>query len=245
MQKLTIADLAHWDHRRGGDDLRLTIAQGHHDRRRNHGAADDVLGILDISAAGHDVEPDRRALLGDPAVIQVVDVTGLALVEDGGVTEGDGAIPADRESGRVESASLRGTVELELEVVGQVRDATLGILHDGIGDLDNENTLAGAGPVGGARLCRRATLVSDKSTIRYGEGQAGWEGGSLTLRAGLASWGTMSWMLISKRPSKVGLHPGGAAAVGAMLSVTAWATTEVAAANRRVMAWNFIANVLS
>lgn len=224
--------------------MRLAIAQGHHNRRRNNGAANDVLGILDISAAGHDVDADRRALFGDPAVVQVVDVTGLALVEDGGVAEGDGAIPADRESGRVESASLRGTVKLELEVVGQVRDATLGVLHDGIGDLDDEDTLAGAGPVGGARLCRRETVVSDKSTIRDGEGQA-WEGGSLTLRAGLASWGTMSWMLISNRPSKVGLHPGGAAAVGAMLSVTAWATTEVAAANSRVMAWNFIATVLS
>jgi hypothetical protein len=58
-----------------------------------------------------DLQVDWAALLGPPAVIEVVEVAAEALEEDGGGTEGQRAVLAERPAAGVEGAGLVGALE--------------------------------------------------------------------------------------------------------------------------------------
>jgi hypothetical protein len=138
--KRTVANLADVDERRGRDDLRLAVAQRHDHGGGNHLGADHSLACVTTvtvpSARQHD-DVDGRALLGRPAVVQVVEGARRALPEDGRVAQGERAVGAGREARRDERAGLRGVVELELVVGRDVARAGVVVGQDAVGQLDN------------------------------------------------------------------------------------------------------------
>jgi len=77
----------------------------------------------------HDsVDVDGRTLSRPFSVVKVVEVTAQALVEDVGSTKGKSAVTAGSEAGGEFSTSLGWSIELELEVGGNIPSASLGIL---------------------------------------------------------------------------------------------------------------------
>lgn len=106
------------------------------------------------------IDGDRRALGSPVHVVQVVEVTAQALVENVGSSQSEGAIAANRPSSSVNSTSLRWLVELELVVGSNVTSATDGVRQNTIsqGNLETRVTLAsnhggshGSGCRGGTR----------------------------------------------------------------------------------------------
>ena len=65
-------------------------------------------------------------------VVQVVEGAAEALVEDGGAAEGEGGVAADGPAAGVNGTGLRGGVELELSVRGDVAGAADGVREDAI-----------------------------------------------------------------------------------------------------------------
>ena len=66
------------------------------------------------------------------------------MVEDGGVAQSDGAVAADGKARGYQGTGLRGSVELELVVVGDVAGAVKGILQDTTFQAEDEGTIASA-----------------------------------------------------------------------------------------------------
>lgn len=91
------------------------------------------------------VDGDRRALSGPVTVVEVVEVSAQALVEDVGATERKRAIATDRESGGEEGTSLRGSVKLELVVCGDVPGASLCVMKNAVGKSKRKGGVAGTG----------------------------------------------------------------------------------------------------
>jgi hypothetical protein len=145
---LPITNLAHGDRNRSGNDLRLTICENGDDGGSNHSGTDDLavalLSNCSSGSASQDVDVDWRTLSRPVAVVQVVEGTREALVEGGRTAKCERAVSADREARGEDSAGLRGTVELELEVGGDVTSATEGVEEDAIGQGENQNTLTSA-----------------------------------------------------------------------------------------------------
>jgi hypothetical protein len=79
------------------------------------------------SAGTDDLDGDLVALLAGRLVVQVVEVTAQALVENGLATKGKRAVGASGPTGSVDGTSLGRAVELELVVGGDVTSALLGV----------------------------------------------------------------------------------------------------------------------
>lgn len=78
------------------------------------------------------------------SVVQVVEVTAQALVENVGATESQGAIRAHAEAGSVDGTGLSWLVELELVVGGNVTCSALAVEEDtiGQGQVEHAGSLA-------------------------------------------------------------------------------------------------------
>lgn len=142
-----LGDLAQWDTGRSGLDLRLAIGQRADNCGGDNLRTDDlaIAALRRGSPAWHDQNLDGRALGSPVAVVQVVEVAALALVEDGGAAQRQGAVATSREAGCVDGTSLRGLVVLELVVASNVASATLGVEKGAIGQGGDEDAVARAG----------------------------------------------------------------------------------------------------
>jgi hypothetical protein len=85
------------------------------------------VGGRGASAGTDDLDGDLVALLAGRLVVQVVEVTAQALVENGLATKGKRAVGASGPTGSVDGTSLGRAVELELVVGGDVTSALLGV----------------------------------------------------------------------------------------------------------------------
>jgi hypothetical protein len=140
---LTVGNLAHGS--TGCASLDLTIGDLG-DRSADGGSLLGLsVGKLRSSSSGtlDDVNVDLVALVASGVVVEVVEVAAQALVEDGGATEGKGAVAASRPASSVDGASLRRTVELELVVGRNVTSTVLGVGEDTI--LESDLKLHGVG----------------------------------------------------------------------------------------------------
>jgi len=97
----------------GGGGLELTVA--------NLGGS----AARGSSSSVEDVDVDRRALSTSGLIVEVVEGTAQALVEDSGVTNSKSAVAADGETRGVDGTGLGGLVELELVVGSNVTSAAL------------------------------------------------------------------------------------------------------------------------
>ncbi len=146
---LSIANLAHGDGDSGGLDLGLAVGESGDDGGHSHAGGDGGLHgaatVVLLAAAGHGDNLDGLALLGPRAVVQVVEVTRAALVEDGGGTDGQGAVLASGETSSVDGTSLGGrAVELELVVGDNGANAALAVGQDTILEVKDERLVARA-----------------------------------------------------------------------------------------------------
>lgn len=155
MGKRTVTDLADEHSRRGRNHLRLAVAERGHDRGGDDLGADNRLAGLLVgrarlvaAAARHDDDLNGIALLGPPAVVQVVEAAGAALVEDGGAAQGERAVAAVGEAGREDGAGLGRAVELELVVGRDVAGALVVVGQDAVDELRDQDAIAGAGGAG-------------------------------------------------------------------------------------------------
>lgn len=103
------------------------------------------MGSLSTLLEHEGVDGDRRALSGPVTIVEVVEASAQALVEDVGAAQGKRTIAADRESSREESTGLGRGVELKLVVGGDVSSASFGVLEDTVGEGKLEGRVAGAG----------------------------------------------------------------------------------------------------
>lgn len=138
-------NLADRDASGGGSNLRLAVAQGAHNGGGDNLGADN-LAIASLAGAttGENDNLDGGALRGPVAVVQIVEVTRLALVPNGGATEGEGAIAARAEASSVDGTGLRGTVELKLEVGGDIACPLLSVDQDRVGKAGDKDAVARA-----------------------------------------------------------------------------------------------------
>ena len=148
-QMLTVADLADGDRDLGADHLGLAIAEGHDDGSSDDGGADD-LAVGDLArerrvrtAARHGDDLDGRALRSPVAVVEVVEVTRGALVEDGRAAESKRVVAAHGEARRVDGAGLRGSVKLELVVGGDVSGSGFGIGEHAASQTNDQSAVCG------------------------------------------------------------------------------------------------------
>ena len=98
------------------------------------------------------------------AVVQVIEATAQALVEDSRGAESEGGVTADRETISVDGSGLRWSIKLELIVGRNVSGATLLVGKLAIGESDNERSL---GSWAGTALCKLS---------QYGRGRGLQEG---------------------------------------------------------------------
>lgn len=140
-----LRDLADRDTSGRSLDLGLAVGQDRNDR------GGDNLGTHNLARARvggaptrHQDDLDGVTLGGPVTVVQVVEVSGGALVPNSAATKGQRAIAAGGESGSVDGACLGRRVVLELEVASDVTSATLGVGEDAILQGVNEDALAGA-----------------------------------------------------------------------------------------------------
>lgn len=164
---LTIRDLS--DRAGGGRGLELTIAN------LGGGTASTGNSRGGRTTSSEDVDVDGRALVASGLVVQVVEVAAQALVEDGRVADGKGAVAADGEARGVDSTSLSGLVELELVVGSNVTGTALIVSQDTVGEGDGEDLVL---------TSLKITLgVGGDVSNRDGEGTV--EAGRAALRSGL------------------------------------------------------------
>lgn len=142
---LSVGNLGDWD---TGGSLRLAVGD-----LGNWGGSDLSVGDLGGNGHGgggrsgtHDVNVDLGALGTGGLVVEVVEGTAEALVEDGGAAESDGSVAASRPSSGVDGTSLGRSVKLELLVGGDVSSSAFGIGHDTVveGDDERSGSLSGA-----------------------------------------------------------------------------------------------------
>lgn len=145
---LTIGDLrnlAEGNTSGGGPDLGLSVGQG-----RNNGGGDnlgtDNLAIARLVGVStlHQDNLNRLALGGPRAVVQVVEVSRGALVPNSAVTQSQRTIATSGESSSVDGARLSGGIKLELVVASNVSSAALSVGQDAIGEVGDEDAVAGA-----------------------------------------------------------------------------------------------------
>lgn len=65
-------------------------------------------------------------------VVEVVESSTEALVEDGRATEREGVVSTYREASGVDGAGLRGSIKLELAVIGNISSPVLRIDQDSV-----------------------------------------------------------------------------------------------------------------
>ena len=103
-----------------------------------------IRGLGDFSrgacATREDVDQDRLALSGPVTVVQVVEATAQALVEDCGGTESKGAVATNREAISIDGSSLWGFIELELVVGRNIPSAAILVGELAVGKGDNERS---------------------------------------------------------------------------------------------------------
>ncbi len=127
-------------------NLGLAVANGADNGGLDHGGADGLLaGVASGVAAARGGaarggnQLDGLALGSPVAVVEVVEFTRQALVEDGGGAEGNGAVVAGGETSSVDGAGLgRGAIELELVVGDNGADAALLVSQDTVLERQDE-----------------------------------------------------------------------------------------------------------
>lgn len=130
---LAIANLADGDGDGGGDDLGLTVTDDGNDSGGDHGGSNDVAGgNRGVRAAREDAQVNGRALRSPASVVQVGEVSRLALVEGSRATESEGAVATDGEARGVDDTGLGRAVELELVVGDDGANAALGICENAV-----------------------------------------------------------------------------------------------------------------
>lgn len=140
----------------GGSDLRLAVAQGAHNGGSDYLSADHLaIARLVGATAGENDNLDWGALGGPVAVIQVVEVTRLALVPNSRATKGERAIVARAKACGVDGTGLRGFVELELKVTGNIASTVKSVSQDGVGKGGDKDAVARA----------LSTLLLDKRLV--------------------------------------------------------------------------------
>lgn len=102
-------------------------------------------------SARKDVDQDGLTLSSPVAVVQVIEATAQALVEDSRGTESEGGVTADRETISVDGSGLGWSIKLELIVGRNVSGAALLVGELAIGESDNEGSL---GSWAGTALCK-------------------------------------------------------------------------------------------
>lgn len=127
---LTIADLA--DSASLGGSLNLAISGGRDLSRRSRRAA-----------TGRSDDVDSVTLVTLRLVVQVVEGSAQALVEDGTATESNRAISTEREAGSVDGTSLYWVVKLELSVGSDVTSSARLVLEDAVGEAEGQGTSGG------------------------------------------------------------------------------------------------------
>lgn len=148
----TIVNLADGDACRGRDDTTITTT------------------ATAAAATGPNDEVDRRALLGPPAVVQVIEGAGGALPKDGRVAEGERTVGAGGEAGRVKSSGLRRLVKLELVAGRDVAGSPLGVDQDTVRQAQDQYAFTGASAAALFGLPGRGHwLASSDSAVVYRE----------------------------------------------------------------------------
>ena len=146
---LVIGDLSHAS---GGWGLRLVVRDLRNTggASSGHGLGLSIRGLSDTSrraarargATWEGVDVDGRALGSPVAVVEVVEATRVAGVEDGRATKSERAIATDGETASVDGTSLRWRVELELVVGGNVASVALLVLEHPVVEGQDERTHA-------------------------------------------------------------------------------------------------------
>lgn len=139
---LAITNLAHRNGDGGRDNLGLAVGKNSDNSGNNDLSAYGLLAAVAGTIAGFGNDLDGLTLRRPVAVVQVVKVARQALVENSRGTESQGTIGAGREASGDEGTRLRRTIELKLEVGGDVASAILGILEYTI--LESHNKSVGA-----------------------------------------------------------------------------------------------------
>ena len=207
---LPVSDLAHGDRDRGGNDLRLTIRENGDDSRRDDRSANN-LAVSNLSdragaSASDDVDVDWAALGRPVAIVQVVERSGEALVENGRAAKSQRAVAANREARGEDCAGLSRSVELELEVGGNVSGTALAVGEDAVGESRNQDSVIGT----------TAALLLPVVSVRVKNIQ-----GELHTSMGMAmSRFPSSTIATSNWPEMLPVQEGGADPVGEILSVT-------------------------
>lgn len=88
------------------------------------------------------VDVDWRALRSPAAIVEIVEATRVAGVEDGRATKSKRAVATDGEARGIDSTSLRWRVKLELEVVGNVSSIALLIVKLAVLERQDERAHA-------------------------------------------------------------------------------------------------------
>lgn len=120
--------MADWARRgtRGGGHLSVSGLAG---SATLHGTTSDGLDV------------DRAALATLGLVVQVVEVSAQALVEDSLVAKDEGAVVADSPARSVDRIGLEDVVELELVVGDDLTSAAVLVLEDTVVEGDLEGTV--------------------------------------------------------------------------------------------------------
>lgn len=145
-----LVDLAQRNGDHGGVNLGLAVANGGDDSGLHHAGSNGGLAgvasrlVAVVSAARGGDELNRLALLSPVLVVEVVEVTRQALVEDGGGAEGNGAVVAGRETASVDGAGLGRAVKLELTVGDNGAGAALAVPEDTVVESQDEGGVFGA-----------------------------------------------------------------------------------------------------
>jgi hypothetical protein len=89
-------------------------------------------------------------------VVQVIEATAQAFVEDCGTTKGERAVAAGREPSGVDCSRLRRVIELELVVGSNITSTAAGIVQLAVEQVDNQTSRVSTG-----------TLSSSQYTTTY------------------------------------------------------------------------------
>ena len=134
---LSVGELADGVHGSAGG-LDLSVA----DLGDGRGGGLAVSGLTTGASAERDnLDGDGRALGGDVLIVEVVEGTAQALVEDSRVAKGEGVVSTDRPASGVDGTSLGGLVELELVVGSDVGGGSVCVEHDTVGKGEDEGLI--------------------------------------------------------------------------------------------------------
>lgn len=123
----------------------MAVGQSSDNGGRNDGGSNNLtiteLGGSVVRAARNGNDGDSLALLSPVLVVQVVEVARQAAVEGLVGAEGQQVVLANGETAGVDGTSLRRTIELELEVGGNVTGALLGVVDGLIRQGEDEHSV--------------------------------------------------------------------------------------------------------